>query len=136
MSFLRKRREEPRVELTPMVDVVFNLLIFFMISTTFVQAPGLDIQLPESSAERVQKEPDEVKVYLSRGGDIFFEDEKVSLEQFRNRLEEFGERSADMTFLLMADREALHGRVVQLMDLARESGFHRLAIATETRSDR
>lgn len=119
-----------------MVDVVFNLLIFFMISTTFVQAPGLDIQLPESSAERVQKEPDEVKVYLSRGGDIFFEDEKVSLEQFRNRLEEFGERSADMTFLLMADREALHGRVVQLMDLARESGFHRLAIATETRSDR
>ena len=119
-----------------MVDVVFNLLIFFMISTTFVQAPGLDIQLPESSAERVQKEPEEVKVYLSRGGDIFLEDEKVSLEQFRSRLEEFGERSADMTFLLMADREALHGRVVQLMDLARESGFNRLAIATETRSDR
>ena len=55
MPFLRQKKEEPRVDLTPMVDVVFLLLIFFMISTTFVESPGLSIKLPESSAETLKK---------------------------------------------------------------------------------
>jgi biopolymer transport protein ExbD len=130
MAFLRKKREEPRVELTPMVDVVFNLLIFFMISTTFVETAGIEIKLPEASAQRVEKTPEEVKVYLSVKGEIFFEDEEVSLAEFRRRLQAFPQ-AEETTFLLLADREATHGRVVQLMDLARESGFSRLAIATE-----
>ena len=52
MAFLRKKRESPRVELTPMVDVVFLLLIFFMISTTFVETPGISVKLPESSSQK------------------------------------------------------------------------------------
>ncbi len=131
MAFLRRKREEPRVELTPMVDVVFNLLIFFMISTTFVDTAGIEINLPQASAQRVEKTPDEVKVYLSVKGEIFFQDEAVSLAEFRQRLEAFGPKARETTFLLLADREAAHGRVVQLMDLAREKGFIRLAIATE-----
>ncbi len=134
MGFLRKKREEPRIELTPMVDVVFNLLIFFMISTTFVEISGIEINLPEAAAQRVEKAPEEVTVYLSVDGEIFFDDERVSLAQFRQRLEAFGPRAKETTFLLMADRDAAHGRVVQLMDLARESGFTRLAIGTEEQS--
>lgn len=132
MGFRRRRPEEPRVDLTPMVDVVFNLLIFFMISTTFVEMPGIDVKLPESSASRSEKTPQEVKVYLSVDGEIFLGDEKVSFETLRTRLESFPD-AAETTFLLMADREAAHGRVVELMDAAREAGFSRLAIATEER---
>lgn len=136
MAFLPRHREEPRLELTPMIDVVFLLLIFFMISTTFVETPGIDIKLPESSAQAVEREPQEIKVYLSREGEIWIGEERLSQLQLEERLAEAGSRAAEMTFLLLADREAQHGRVVQLMDLAREAGFGKLAIATEERKGR
>jgi len=130
MAFTRKKREDPKVELTPMVDVVFLLLIFFMISTTFVETPGISIKLPESSSQIAQKSPEEIKVYLASNGEITFEKERVSLEEFRRRLNGYGKKSGTMTFFLMADEDARHGRVVQLMDAAREAGFGKLAIAT------
>ena len=131
MPFLPKKSEEPRVDLTPMVDVVFLLLIFFMISTTFVETPGLSIKLPESSAETVDREPKEIKIYLSKEGDIFHKDQKISLPDFKKVLAEKGDEAAQTTFMLLADKDAKHGKVVALMDLARDSGYLKLAIATE-----
>lgn len=133
MAFARRKREEPRVDLTPMVDVVFLLLIFFMISTTFVETPGISVQLPESSSQRDIRVPEEVKVQLSREGDIFIGEERLSLDGLRLRLVGYGAKAREMNFALYADREARHGRVVQVMDLAREAGFGKLAIATEQR---
>jgi len=133
MAFARHKREEPRVDLTPMVDVVFLLLIFFMISTTFVETPGISVQLPESSSQREIKVPEEFKVQLSKEGEIYVGEERLSLEELRLRLTGYGAKAREMNFALYADREARHGRVVQVMDLARESGFGKLAIATEQR---
>jgi len=131
MPFLRKKREEPRIELTPMVDVVFLLLIFFMISTTFVETPGLSINLPQSSSKLVEKEPEEIKVYLSKEGEIQMKGEHLSLEALKVVLANYAQEGRDRTFLLLADRETYHGRVVEVMDVARETGFDKLAIATE-----
>ena len=131
--FRRKKREELRVELTPMIDVVFLLLIFFMISTTFIETPGLSIKLPESSTSIADREPDEVKIYLSKEGEIFLQEEKINIAALRAHLKTFGERSRGVTCLLLADEEARHGQVVQLMDTAKESGFGKLAIATEAK---
>jgi biopolymer transport protein ExbD/biopolymer transport protein TolR len=136
MAFMRRKREEPIIELTPMVDVVFLLLIFFMISTTFIETPGMSITLPESSSARAEKDPEEIKVHLSREGDIFLKDERLTPEALLARLQGYGEKAPAMTFVLLADQEARHGRVVQLMDMAREAGFGRLAIATEPRRGR
>lgn len=141
MAFARKRREDPKVELTAMVDVVFLLLIFFMISTTFVETPGISIKLPESSSQMAEKPPKELKVYFSKDGEITFKEEdqkeeRVTLEELRRRLGGYGEEAKTMTFLLLADEEARHGRVVQLMDAAREAGFSKLAIATENPGER
>jgi len=66
MAFLRRKREEPRVDLTPMVDVVFLLLIFFMISTTFVETPGIEVKLPESSSSITEKAPEEIARFSCR----------------------------------------------------------------------
>ena len=120
-----------RVELTPMIDVVFLLLIFFMISTTFIETPGISIKLPESSTSIADKEPEEIKVYLAENGNIYLRDEQISLAALQAHLKTYGARSAQMTFLLMADKEAKHGQVVQLMDSAKSNGFGKLAIATE-----
>jgi len=115
-----------------MVDVVFLLLIFFMISTTFVETPGISIKLPESSSQMAEKSPEEVKVYLSKEGEISLENERLTRSQLDDRLRSYGPRAGSMTFLLLADEDARHGRVVQLMDAARLAGFGKLAIATES----
>jgi biopolymer transport protein ExbD len=135
MSFLRKPEDEPRIDLTPMVDVVFLLLIFFMISTTFVESPGISIKLPESSAQTVDREPKEIKVYLSREGDIFYRDQKITLDEYRGLLAEHQSDAALTTVLLLADQDSRHGKVVTLMDLARDAGYKKLAIATEQRKN-
>jgi biopolymer transport protein ExbD len=137
MGFLRqKRREDPRIDLTPMVDAVFLLLIFFMISTTFVDTSGITVKLPQSSSHAVVKKPEDLKVYLSKSGAIFFQKQEVSLAEFRSRLEPYRRKAGETTFLLYADKDTRHGRVVQLMDVAREAGFRKLAIATEERPKR
>lgn len=133
MSFLRKPSDEPRIDLTPMVDVVFLLLIFFMISTTFVESPGISIKLPEASSQTIDREPKELKIYLSRDGDIFYRDQKISLADFKALLAEHQSDAEQTTVLLLADQESRHGKVVTLMDLARDAGFVKLAIATEQR---
>ena len=131
MSFLRKPSDEPRIDLTPMVDVVFLLLIFFMISTTFVESPGISIKLPEASSQTIDREPKELKVYLSREGDIYHQDRKISLDDYRGLLAKHQSEAETTTILLLADQESRHGKVVTLMDLARDAGFVKLAIATE-----
>jgi biopolymer transport protein ExbD len=133
MAFSRKKREAPRVDLTPMVDVVFLLLIFFMISTTFVETPGISVKLPESSSQQRKQVVKEVKVYLSKDGRIFLGEQELDQNELRRRLKAYGARTKTMTFLLLADKESLHGKVVALMDLAKETGFEKLAIATEFR---
>ncbi len=136
MSFRRKKRDELRVELTPMIDVVFLLLIFFMISTTFIETPGISIKLPEASSSIAEKEPDEIKIFLSKEGEIYLKEEQISLAALRAHLKTYGDRARSMTFLLLADKEAKHGLVVQLMDSAKVSGFGKLAIATESKKEK
>lgn len=132
MAFRRRIVETPRIDLTPMIDVVFLLLIFFMISTTFVEKPGLDIDLPESSAQPMQQEDKELQLYLTADGQVYFERQPVSLAELTDKLSDYRPVAAKMTFLLMADKEALHGKVIQLMDLAKTVGFGKLAIATDS----
>ncbi|NOQ41366.1 MAG: biopolymer transporter ExbD, partial [Desulfuromusa sp.] len=117
MGFRRRIQESPKVDLTPMIDVVFLLLIFFMISTTVIERPGLSIDLPTSSSEQIKLNKKEVQVYLAKNGDIYLQRQQVTLDELLQPLESFGPTATQkMTFLLMADKAARHGKVVQLMD--------------------
>jgi biopolymer transport protein ExbD/biopolymer transport protein TolR len=135
VGFRRRKLDSPHVDLTPMIDVVFLLLIFFMISTTFIDQPGLQIDLPRGGGDTINPDELELQVYLTEKGDIYLEREKVSLNELAGRLAGYSpEKSERMTFLLMADQDALHGRVIRLMDIAKTAGFGELAIATDRES--
>ena len=136
MGFRRRIQESPKVDLTPMIDVVFLLLIFFMISTTFIERPGLSIELPSSNSEQIKLSKKEVQVYLAENGDIYLQREKIALDELLQHLKSFDfAATKKMTFLLMADKSARHGRVVQLMDAAKMAGFGSLAIATDKKQE-
>ncbi|MCA1796605.1 MAG: biopolymer transporter ExbD [Geobacteraceae bacterium] len=130
MAFRRKKRDEVRIEITPMVDVVFLLLIFFMISTSFVDSSAIGINLPQASSGTPEGEQTEVKVYLEEDGTILFNERKVDMEQLKNLMKNYTGNAAETSFKLLADKEVRHGRVIAVVDLARENGFGTLAIAT------
>jgi len=136
MMFHRRRREEPHIDLTSLVDVVFLLLIFFMISTTFIQSPGLGIDLPRAASQRQPDKAPEVKVGLTRDGQLLGDGKVLSAEQLTSLLRRRLAESPDAVFVLQADRQVPHGRVVQWMDLAKTLGYRKLAIATEPRIPR
>ena len=131
MQFKRKKRLETPPDITPMIDVVFLLLIFFMLSTTFIVTPGLKITLPKSSAEQIKKEKEEVRILLSEAGDIYINEEKVDIDSLKGIFVEAAGKSRESVAVISADEKAAHGRVVEVMDAAKESGIMRLAIETK-----
>ena len=131
MKFKRKNRTETAPDITPMIDVVFLLLIFFMLSTTFIVKPGINISLPKSSAEEIKKQKEEIEISISREGAFYLDGDKVDLETLEERFINAAETSIESVVIINADEKASHGDVVVIMDLAKESGISKLAVATD-----
>lgn len=134
MNFSRSRRQEVGVDVTPLIDIIFQLVLFFMVSTTFVTAPGLEVDLPRSSADTVLRDTEDVSVLIGEDGSVFVDDVAVDLGGLNAALERVAASDLNTLVLLKADRSVSHGRVVAIMDAVRSKGLTRLAIATETRT--
>ncbi|MED5373197.1 MAG: biopolymer transporter ExbD [Myxococcota bacterium] len=130
MNFKRQRRDETRVDLTPLIDIIFQLVLFFMVSTTFITAPGIQVDLPRSSAQQILQDSSDINIWMGNQGEVFVDDQPVDWEALDARLQT---ASADPQTLVIikADTDVDHGRVVRVMDLARSKGLSRLAIATD-----
>ena len=131
MTFGRRRRDPPRVDLTPLIDVIFQLVLFFMVSTTFISAPGFQVDLPRSSADALIREEQEIQVWMTSEGEVYVDREPMSWEALEASLRRRAEADPSTLVVIKADTEVDHGRVVEVLDLARNQGLSRLAIATE-----
>jgi biopolymer transport protein ExbD len=131
MAFRRKKRDEVRIEITPMVDVVFLLLVFFMISTSFVDSSAIGINLPKASTGTAEDKQTEIKVYLEENGVIHYNEREVDMAELTRLINNFSGNASQTSFKLLADKEVKHGRVISVIDLARQNGFAKLAIATQ-----
>lgn len=132
MNFSRARgRAELVVDVTPLIDIIFQLVLFFMVSTTFVTSPGIQVDLPRSSAQTVLQEKQDVNVWITDDGAVYLDDKPVDLAALRAAFREAVARDPNTVVVVKADQNVGHGRVVMVMDLARSMGLARLAIATE-----
>jgi biopolymer transport protein ExbD len=131
MQFRRSRRDDARIEITPLVDMVFLLLIFFMLSTTFIVSPGIKVNLPQSSAEKVTQEKNEVQVVITEDNKVFVESIFVDGGELEQRLVGAARHDPQTLVIIKADAKAFHGKVVEVMDIAKQSGLNRMAIATQ-----
>ena len=130
MNFKRQRREETRVDVTPLIDIIFQLVLFFMVSTTFITAPGIQVELPRSSAQQILQDDSDINIWMTNEGQVYVDELPVDWTDLDAKL---SAASADSQTLVIikADTEVEHGRVVRVMDLARSKGLNRLAIATD-----
>ena len=128
-------KEEPTVDLTSLIDVVFLLLIFFMVSTTFERESVLKVDLPEaSSVEEREEIPDSLELVIDSEGRMYLNDQRlIDSEEntIRAAIEQVAGEERNIPLVLRADRQTPHHFVVTAMDVAGQLGFINLSIATD-----
>lgn len=134
MKFKRTVREELAINITPLIDVVFLLLIFFMVTTTFSRETRLLVNLPEANAEVAESETEQIEIVISLEGSYTINGKSLVNSQADTlaralALESNG--NLNLPVILVADAQATHQSVVTAMDIIGQSGFTRLNIATQ-----
>lgn len=133
MKFSRRVRQEVEVNLTPLIDVVFLLLIFFMVSTTFTKETHLSIDLPEASSQSSRAADLQIEISITREGNFAINGVAlINREQstLRVAIEKVSEGDTAIPLVITADSATPHQSVVTAMDVAGQLGFSHLSITT------
>ena len=141
MKFNRSAQEDVTINLTPLIDIVFLLLIFFMVSTTFSKESQLRIRLPDASPDsEVEQRPSRLVVAITKSGDYSIRGPNEStghhlLSRERSVLAQAMAKGAqgtdELVVVIRADRNTPHEAVVRVMDVARKLGLVRITFATQ-----
>ena len=139
MRLQHRTTEEPTVDLTSLIDVVFLLLIFFMVSTTFERQALLKVDLPEASQVEERAElPERLELVIDNEGRMYLNDQRLvdsDARTLRAALEQAAGDDRSLPLVLRADRMTPHHHVVTAMDVAAQLGFANLSIATDRSSE-
>lgn len=135
MKFRRSRKLGAQLDLVPLIDVVFLLLIFFMVSTTFISVEHqLRVKLPEAGTGKGGNSKI-LNVTIAADGSVALGARQTNLSELTDDISRDLSTLEDKTVLIKADRAATHGLVVKVMDLAKRAGADRIAVAAVARED-
>jgi biopolymer transport protein ExbD len=137
MSFrqggFRVPKDQVVLDLTPLIDCIFQLLIFFLLTASFITTPNLNVELPKASAQAAASESRDAMVVITREGKLQYEKKVITADQLMGVLKALHKERPDARILIQADRKAYHGIVVKVMDIAKSIGFKRLGVAIQKR---
>jgi len=131
MRFRKPKEEEPRLGITPLIDVVFLLLIFFMVTSHFNVASGIPIRLPKVAQKAYDRNDHKIMIVIDREGRTYLKGEKIELKDLGPRLQNIVGKEGLIHLLLQADKDVKHGMVVHVMDLAKRAGVSSIIIAAQ-----
>lgn len=134
MASRRRRGQAVEIGIAPLIDLVFILLIFFLVGATFERDPGVDIERPRAETGETQEEP-MVRVGISPTGTVHMEGMRIALASVKDRVHSLllaGERKAVM---VLADVSVPTGLLVQVMDACRQGGAERVLVGTRGRGE-
>ena len=133
MNLRSERKSETEINITPLIDVVFLLLIFFMVSTTFERESEIKITLPDASEEQVETKIDVITIRIDANERIYIDDQPLANSQIstiRDALRQHVRELDDPPVVIRADAEVSHQSVIRVMDAARQSGLVKITFAT------
>jgi biopolymer transport protein ExbD len=130
---MKKRRlqapeEEADINLTPMLDIVFIMLIFFVVTASFLKESGVDVSRPEASTA-VRKEHGHILVGITAGNEVWIDKRRVDVRAVRANIERLHAQNPEGAVVIQADKEATTGLLVQVIDQARMAGVSDVSIA-------
>lgn len=135
MKFSHQQQEPLNINLTPLIDVVFLLLIFFMVTTTFTRETQLEVSLPEaSSAQAASQERDRIDILINSDGQYSVNGQALvnaQAETLRRAVVEIAGEQRQIPYVITADAQTPHQAVVSAMDVAGQLGFSQLRITTQ-----
>lgn len=136
MNFQRGRhREEPEINLIPMIDVLLVILIFLMITTTYSKFSGLEINLPTADSASQKEKPGEINVVVTATGDVLINRVPVlgsgDVEAIGTAMKRAAGTAPDPVVIINADAKAAHQSVVDVMQAAQQSGLSHISFATQ-----
>ena len=137
MKLLPRNSEEPDVNLTPMIDVVFLLLLFFMVSTSFIRESSLKVDLPEASGQALVEQESPIDIIIRANGDVLVNDTpmaELTRDALRDLLKATAGDNDDPHIIISADANAEYQHIVTAMDAAQLLGFTRLTLATRQKT--
>ena len=127
---LRMERQ-PRLMIIPMIDIIFFLLVFFMMSTLYmVEQRTIPVNLPQASTAQNEL-PRSVSVSVTPAGNVVFDQEEISVDMLRRRAQLELQKDRDIVFVLRSDKQAEYGMVITVLDELKLAGVQRVAIATD-----
>lgn len=132
MKVSNRKKRGTAVDLTPMIDVVFQLILFFLVSTTFAILPAINVNLPESSTAQ-GAEIAGITITMQSNGKMWFNDEQVSFSTLGKKLASFdteGKKKEEYPVTLEADENVTNGSVVKVFDVLRSQGFVNVNLRT------
>jgi biopolymer transport protein ExbD len=124
------QQEETEINITPMLDIVFIMLIFFIVTTSFIKETGIDPQRPAAETAYKQ-ERGNILIAISSVGDIWMNKRKVELGQVRQMVEQAKNESPESSVVIIADEKASTGVLIDLMDQIRLGGVSNISVAAE-----
>ena len=132
MALIRPKRNRYQIQtpLTSLIDIVFLLLIYFLLTTNFMVDEGIKIKLPQAKAAAPQTQQ-EITVYVDREGRGFLMNEELPMDQMFRKLKEMIGNDKDRLVVIKADRGVILNKAVKIMDIAKAAGAGRLCLATE-----
>ena len=130
MQLLEKKRRKVIINITSLIDVLFLLLIFFMVSSTFLEQPGMKLELPETESHSQEKIENFV-LEITTDEQMFLNSESVTFDNLEQQFKELLPSVEQKTLILKADKNVAHGKVVKAMDIAKLSGLQKIVIATK-----
>lgn len=135
MEFSGRKRMRYHLNITPMIDIVLLLLIFFMLTSSFINQQAIKIDLPESS-HADEKLDEDIVISIDSEGTIFLGPETVSLMELPGRLKEKIHRATRKNVVIKGDKRVDFGTAVKVMDIARRTGAEGMTVVTELEGTR
>ena len=133
MNLRTHRRKSPEVDITPLIDVVFLLLIFFMVSTTFEQQSRIQIELPEATATPTESEDESIEIVIDAQGRYFLDEEQVvnsELKTLKAAISKAVDGRESLTVIIRADASTPHQAVITALDASSQLGLTQISLAT------
>lgn len=129
-KMMQEQEEKEEIDMTPMLDVVFILLIFFIVTASFVKEAGIDVNRPEA-ATAVKKERANILVAISDKGDIWINKRKVDIRSVQANIERLKAENPQGTVVIQADKKSTTDTLIKVMDSARAAGVFDVSIAAQ-----
>ena len=130
MELRREKKRSPVINLTSLIDVLFLMLIFFMVTTTFLSQPAINLELPTAEhADATRQTP--VVVHIDQLGRVYLNDDPMELPLLEEALVQRMAGASDKSVVLKADSRVSHGSVVQVLDIIKGAGVEKLVVSTQ-----